>query len=65
MLLLTKAPPLLIPVPLRVSALVFVRVWPYRSNTAPALTVMALLEAPKAVALPAWSVPPPTVVPPT
>ena len=54
-LLLINEPPLLIPVPLMVSAFAVVVVLPFKSKTAPALTVT--LEAPRAAALPSCNVP--------
>ena len=45
-----SAPPLLIPVPLRVKALVLVIVIPLRSRTAPERTIADALLAPNAVA---------------
>ena len=61
-LLLSRAPPLLMPVPLSVSAPVLVIVWPFRSSAAPEVTDTAPL--PRAVALPALSVPASMVVSP-
>ena len=62
--LLVNAPPLEIPVPFSVKALVLVMVVPLRSSTAPLVTEVDPEEAPKAVALPTLSVPELTVVPP-
>jgi hypothetical protein len=62
-LLLIKAPPLLMPVPLSVKALVFATVWPLRSSTAPLLTPTAPLPLPNAVALAILNVPAEIVVP--
>ena len=54
-LLLSKAPSLLMPVPLSVRAPVLVIVWPFRSSAASAVTETAPL--PRAVALPDLSNP--------
>ena len=56
-LLLLSAPPLLMPVPFKVKALVLVSVRPFRSSTAPAATDTAPAEVPKAVAEPRRRVP--------
>ena len=60
---LTRAP--LLPMPLddsdRGSA---TPAWPLRSSTPPAVTVVPAVAEPRAVALPTWSVPEPTVVGP-
>ena len=50
--------------PFKVRALVFVNVVPLRSSTAPAATVIAPAEAPKAVTLPAFNAPSSISVPP-
>ena len=60
-LLLSKAPPLLMPVPRSVRAPVLVIIWPLRSSAPVLLTKIA--PVPKAVALPACSTPALTVVP--
>ena len=54
-LVLSKAPPLLMPVPRSVRAPVLVIIWPLRSSAAPEVTDTA--PVPRAVALPALSVP--------
>ena len=59
-----NAPAEEMPVPLSVNALVFVNVWPFRSRTAPELTVTELVDAPSAVAEPVLTVPRLIVVPP-
>ena len=63
-LLLVSAPPLEMPVPLSVRALVLVIVVPFKSNTAPLVTLTAPLLPPSAVALATLSVPTLTIVPP-
>jgi hypothetical protein len=64
-LLLNKAPPLLMPVPLSVSALVPVMVVPAKIECrAAAHRHRAAVPSAKAVALPTLSVPADTVVPP-
>ena len=60
--LFVNAPPLLMPVPLRIR--LFAMALPFKSSTAPLLTVTALPEAPNAVVLPTCNVPLLTVVPP-
>ena len=62
-LLLTSAPLLLIPLEesVRGSA---TPLWPLRSSTPPAVTVVSPAVEPSAVALPSCSVPEPTVVSP-
>ena len=62
MLELVNAPPLLMPVLLRVNTPVLVMVWPFRSSAARAVTDTAPL--PSAVALPVFKVPAEIVVPP-
>ena len=62
--LLIKAPPELIPVPLRVRALVLTIAKPFRSSTAPLVTETAEDEAPSAERLANLKVPAPMVVPP-
>ena len=59
-----SAPPLVIPEPLRVRALVFVMVIPLRSRTAPEVIDTAPVVAPRAVALPTFKIPAEMVVPP-
>ncbi len=54
-LLLVRAPPLLMPVPFKVSAFVFVIVVPFRSKTPPLVTLAALVFPPKAFALPIFN----------
>ncbi len=61
---LVKAPPSLIPVPLKVKALVLVIVVPFRSSAAPLVTETAPPEPPSAVAWPIFKVPAEMVVPP-
>ena len=63
-LLLVSAPPLEMPVPFKVSALAPVIVAPFRSNTAPLVTLAAPALPPSAVALPTFKVPTEIVVPP-
>ena len=57
-----NAPPLLIPVPFKVSTPVLVMVWPLRSKAARLVTDTVPL--PNAVALPVFKVPAEMVVPP-
>ena len=64
LLLLIKAPPLEMPVPLMVKALVFVIVIPLRSSTAPEVIETPLELAPRAVALFTFKVPTEIVVTP-
>ena len=59
---MVSAPPLLIPVPFKVSALLKKGFRPLRSREAPLVTLIA--APPKALVLPAWSVPALIVVPP-
>ena len=62
--LLINAPPVLIPVPFKVSVFVLAIAVPFRSNTAPLVTETVAAEAPKADVLPTFSVPLLIVVPP-
>ena len=59
-----SAPAPKIPVPLRVNALAFVMVMPFKSRAAPLTTLTALLDAPKAAELSSFKVPALIVVPP-
>ena len=59
-----SAPPLEIPVPFKVKALVLVIVMPFKSNTAPLVMETAPVEAPRAAALPIFKVPAEIMVPP-
>ena len=62
---LVNAPPLLMPVPLRVMVLVLARPKPFRSNAAKLATDIAPpLELPSALALPTFKVPAEMVVVP-
>ena len=61
---LVSAPPLEMPVPFKVKALVLVIVVPFKSNTAPLVTETAPDEAPNAATLPIFKVPAEIMVPP-
>ena len=61
---LVSAPPLEMPVPFKVKALVLVIVVPFKSNTAPLVTETAPVEAPSAAVLSIFTVPAAIVVPP-
>ena len=62
--LFVRAPTPPTPVPLMLSGLAFVQVWPLRSRVAPERTFAAALLVPRAVALFSFIVPTETVVPP-